>query len=183
MTNLEIKAGKDLTPNELEVINLGRKTAFGSEDLIEPRPENVDWLASFFILNDESKKILVFAKLHQIKVVFQDVTYPTLCISTLVSLDRGKGYGCSLLQDVRRYLGEQNQTAFAFCESELIPFYKKCGFEVLAREENKFYYLQKNGRIISNPNIVPGEVVVVRGKDGLMEKVLASTDKRVGVID
>ncbi len=183
MTNLEIKAGKDLTVAELEVINFGRKTAFGSDDSVEPQSGNVDWLASFFILKDGSKKILVFAKLHPIKVVFQDVTYPALCISTLVSLNRSKGYGCSLLQDIRRYLGGQNKTAFAFCESELIPFYQKCGFEVLTREENKFYYLQKNGRVIGNPNIVPGEVVVVRGKDGLMEKVSASTDKRVGVID
>jgi len=117
------------------------------------------------------------------KVIFRDKTGPVYCVSTLISLETGKGFGCKVLAEIRNYLSSQKKTAFLFCETELLPFYRKCGLEILAKGDNQFYYVEKNGKTITDPNVIPGEVIVVRGKDGLMEMVLASQDKRVGVID
>lgn len=176
------KLGKELTEDELAIINVARKEVFGSEDLIDPAPGSLNWEAVFFILRDDANKIVAFVKLHLIKVVFQGITYPVFCISTLVSLVQGKGYGCQMLDEIKTYLAKQEKTALLFCETKLLPFYQKCGIEILPKEKNQFYYIVKNGKPVG-PNIVPGEVIFVRGKDGLMERVLGSGDKRVGVVD
>ena len=115
------------------------------------------------------------------KVIFRDKTGPVYCVSTLISLETGKGFGCKVLAEIRNYLSSQKKTAFLFCETELLPFYRKCGLEILAKGDNQFYFIEKNGRPIVDPNIVPGEVVFIRGKDSLMERILASADKGVGV--
>ncbi|MFZ2202447.1 MAG: hypothetical protein WAV56_03545, partial [Microgenomates group bacterium] len=90
---VEIKRGKELGVGELLVINNGRRLEFGSKDLIEPSASNVNREAIFFLLRDENEIVVAFGKLHQMKVVFQGLEYSVYCISTLVSLDKGKGYG------------------------------------------------------------------------------------------
>ena len=178
---IQIKAGTDLTADELEVINSGRKMAFGAEDKIEPRLDDKNRETRFFLLKNSGENILAFGKLHLMKVVFQTQAYPVYCISTLVSLEMDKGYGKKLMKGIESYLVDKTMTAFAFCETDLLPFYRKCGLEILAKENNQFYYIEKNGKAITNLNIVPGEVVFIRGKDSLMERILASADKGVGV--
>lgn len=177
------KPGKELSLAELEVINAGRLKEFGSEDKLEPQPGNVNWEAIFFLLKDEGGRILAFGKLHQMKVVFAGVTYSVYCLSTLISLDKDKGYGRQILKAVETFLATQVKTTFGFCETGMLPFYLKSGLEVLSRADNQFYFIEKNCKSITDPNIIPGEVIVIRGKDGLTEKVLASVDKGVGVID
>ena len=180
---VEIKRGKELSGDELLVINEGRQREFASKDPIKPVPSNVNWEAVFFLVKADMDQVLAFGKLHAIEVIFQGVTYPVWCISTLVSLDKGKGYGRRILKEMENYLRTQEETALGFCETELLSFYQKCGVEFLTKEDNQFFYVTKNGKQINDPNIVPGEVIFIWGKDGLMEKIMASKDKRVGVID
>ncbi|MEK7181055.1 MAG: hypothetical protein AAB738_01830, partial [Patescibacteria group bacterium] len=117
---VEIKRGKELGAGELLVINNGRRLEFGSKDLIEPSASNVNWEAIFFLLRGENEIVVAFGKLHQMKVVFQGLEYPVYCISTLVSLDKGKGYGRSVLKEMENYLRTQEKTALGFCETELL---------------------------------------------------------------
>lgn len=179
----EIKNGKALSAEELLTINSGQRREFGLVDTVEPFSEPINPEALFVIVKNDFGQILAFGKLHEIGLVFHSLTYPILCISTLVSLDKGKGYGRILMKEIVSYLNKQRKTAVGFCETKLLPFYEKCGVEFLANDDNHFFYLLKNGETITDPKIVPGEVIFVRGKDGFMDIVLASADKRVGVID
>lgn len=178
---IEGKKGKDLTQEELASINLGRRMMLGSKYDIDPKPGDDDFQADFFLLRDEAGKIAAFGKIEEIEVVHGGNHYPVLKFSTLVSFDKGRGHGKMVMAEIERYVKTQDKTAFGFCETSLIPFYKKCGLEVLSPKDNRFYYLDADGKPIVNHNIVPGEVIVVRGKDGLMEMVLSGRDKRVGV--
>lgn len=178
---IERKKGGDLSREELSVINLGRRSKLGSKYDLDPRPGDDDFEADFFLLKDDFDRILAFAKLEEIEILFSGRYYPIMKFSMLVSPDGGKGYGKKVMREVEKYVETQDKTALGFCETTLVPFYKKCGFEVLSFVDNQFYYLDKEGKPIADSNIVPGEVIVIRGKDGLMEKVLAGRNKRVGV--
>jgi len=178
---IERKKGKDLADDELAAINSGRRLNLDSKYDIKPLSGDDDFEADFFLLKDDLGKLLAFAKVEEIDVDWQGKSHTVLKFSMLVSLDKGKGYGKAVMAEIKRFVDSQEKTALGFCETELIPFYRKCGLEVLSNADNQFYYLEADGQPIANANIVPGEVIVIRGKDGFMDKVLSSGDKRVGI--
>ena len=56
-TKFVIKEGKNLTNDELVVINSWRKKEFNSKSVIKPEPGNDDWNKKYFILLNENDKI------------------------------------------------------------------------------------------------------------------------------
>src|SRR5947208_2962511 len=122
MKKLLIIQGKDLTPADLETINISRKEEFGADSkTISPKPSNEDWEKIYFLLREEST-LLSYARLHDVEVTFLDKTYSILGIATTVSLQKGKGYGKKLTLGVKAYVKHSGKTALGFCNKFITPF-------------------------------------------------------------
>lgn len=179
VTRAVIKTGKDLSQKELEAINHHRQSVFGTNDPYVPMPDNKDWSNRFILIKNCSDELLSFGRIHPIKLSHVDGTYTVNCFTGVVSTRPGQGYGKLVIDEMKKIADASGKTVIGFCETDLLPFYRKCGYEVLSPEDNQFVYVDERGVII--PKIVPGEVIYYPGKDGIIEKILNSSDKTVRV--
>lgn len=188
-TQIQIKLGKDLTVKELEAINEYRLKEFKSKTLINPRKDNENWKAQFFLLYTDEYVLKAFGKLSDIQIALNPTgdrvsrpvgsrVYDVPCISTIIATEKGCGFGKQLVQGMIEYVKKTGKTAIGFCETGLLGFYEKCGFGIAPAIDNHFVYQDKEGNVL--PNIVPGEVIYVSGSDDLMDKILTSQEQ-VGV--
>src|SRR5688572_28971951 len=157
-----IKLGKDLTKEELDLINFHRQKAFGHDDPYTPSPENKDWNNVFVLVKDDLGELLSFGRLHSIELrLSSGEMREVYCFASVVSTKQKMGYGKLVMDEIKKYVEETGITVIGFCETDLIPFYRKCGYQVLSPEDNQFVYVDEKGDII--PGIVPGEVIYYSG--------------------
>ncbi len=176
---ITIKPGKLLTKQELKEINSHRQRVFQSDDPISINYNSQDRTNLFILVKDNTGHLLSFAKVHPLNLHFAGQIHPVHGFSTIVSTQTGKGYGKLAIEGIKKLVRQTNRTAIGFCETALLPFYRNCGLEILTPQDNQFVYVNALGKII--PGIVPGEVIYIRGKDQVMEKILNSTDKTVKI--
>lgn len=178
--HIDVKQGLDLTKEELKLINLYREREFGSNAKINPHTNAKEGASLFFMLKDQTNEILAFGKVEELSINFQNADYGVLCFSTVVSTQKGRGYGRLLVEELKKFASAKGKTLIGFCETQLLPFYRKCGLKILSVDENNFVYVDSQGNII--PNIVPGEVVYFNAGDDIMNKIISASDKTVKIL-
>lgn len=175
-----VKNIEELTDSELQIINKYRIIEFNTSELIG-RPRGRGHSNALFLLLVDNDKILAFGKIEELNFTFQKEVESIHKVSTIISIHKGKGHGRILMEAVKKYSIESGKSLVGFCETTLLPFYRKCGFDILSSSMNKFVYVDRAGKII--PNIVPGEVFYLKGKDQLMSRILQSTKNDLVLIN
>jgi len=167
---LLIKDGKELTKDELDVINLWREKEFNSKSVIEPKLNDDNWNKKYFLLFEGINKLVAFARLHEVKLEFLGEEYSILGLATLISTERRKGYGKRLVLEMKRYIELSGKAGIGFCNKKLTEFYKDCGFGIIVDGTSRFLY-KDNNNLVKDP-WGGGDVIYVEGKDGLITKIL-----------
>lgn len=176
----EIVSSGKLSVRDLAQINTFRSEEFGIASSSDLSCYNEGKTSLFFLLKDDGGKLLAFALLEDLLLRFQKELPSVLCVSTVIATQKGKKFGVHILSEVQKFAKEKGKTLLGFCETDMIPYYRKCGFTILSNEDNQFMYCDEKGNHI--PNIVPGEVFYLDGNDRIMETILSSSDKRVFVL-
>lgn len=171
MVEVMIKLGRDLTQDELMVINLYRKREFGSVSVVDPRPENEDWGKPYFlVLKDGDVK--AFGRLHRIVVEFQGAKYEILGIASVVAIDKAQGYGTQLMREVKNYIAHTRLNAVGFCSPSVASFYEKCGYKTIPHGVKRFRFLDGDGNELP-PDHKDDDVLYVDGADRLISRVIS----------
>jgi len=177
-TKLIVKEGKNLSDQELEIINNWRKKEFNSKSIIQPLKGGDDWKKKYFILIDENNKIVAFARLHDVNLEFLGKGYNILGLATLISIDRGKGHGKKLTLEMKKYIQKINKTGIGFCNKTLTEFYRKCGFGIIPDGTLRFRYKNDEDKLIKDP-WGGGDVIYLESKDGLIKEILTHPNEKV----
>lgn len=177
-TKMVIKEGRELTKNELELINLWRKKEFNSKSVIEPKEGDDNWNKKYFLLLNGDSVLVAFARLHEIELEFMGERYHILGISTLIAVEKGKGYGKELVLKMMDYIRGVGKTGIGFCNKKLTEYYRKCGFGTIVDGTLRFLYKDEKGELFNDP-WGGGDVIYVEGEDGLMKKVLDNPEIEV----
>ncbi len=175
---LKIVSSNELSKNDFRVINKFRSQEFGVDIPSNSISSNEDQ-DSFYFLLKVGDNLLAFALLEELPLKFRHESVLVLFVSTVIATQKGRGYGVRVLTEIQKYAKEKGRTLLGFCETDIIPYYQKCGFRILSNEENQFVYVDENDVVI--PNIVPGEVFYIDGSDQIFKRILSNRDKRVRV--
>ncbi len=176
---IEIVSFRQLSAKDLAEINQFRLREFGVEIPVDSTSPNEDQTELYFLLKDEQSHLLGFAMVEELALKFRDQSALVLCVSTVIATQKGKGYGAQMLAEIQTYAKEKGRTLVGFCETDMIPYYKKRDFEILNHELNQFVYIDESDEII--PKIVPGEVFYLSGNDQVIEQILSGADKTVKI--
>jgi hypothetical protein len=147
MSEAHLVYGRDLRPDELEIINRQRKLEFGSNRVIDPRPSNDDWDKPYFLVRSEGG-VAAFGRLHAVQVEFRGMRHVIWGIATVIAVEKGRGYGMMLMQKMKQYIVDSDTTGVGFCDPVVFPFYTKCGFSMLTGGIGRFEFLDSNGQTI-----------------------------------
>lgn len=177
-TKIIIKRGKDLTDNELSVINYWRKKEFNSKSVIQPQPGDDNWNKKYFILLNDKKKIVAFARLHDVNLEFLGKEYNIIGLATLISTERGLGHGKQLTLEMKKHIEGLGKTGIGFCNKKLTKFYRKCGFGIIADGTLRFLYKDDEGKLIKDP-WGGGDVIYLKSNDGLIKEILTHPNEKV----
>ncbi len=177
--DFEVKIGLDLSEAELSIINEARKREFGSKDDIFPKEGNDEEKCQFLFLKKENGEVIAFGRVDVMPIKNRDETYDVLCLSTVIALPKGVGYGSQLMEKVKEMVAKTGKTMIGFCETKNLLFYKKCGFEIVDPKENQFVFTDSNGVVLLD--IYPGEVFYLDGEDKLISKIIESNDKTIKI--
>jgi len=163
-----IKSGGELTREELETINLYRRSEFGAKEETRPESGNGDWRNKYFLIKDGQGGVLAFGVIRPAQIQFQQKIYSILEFVSLVSIKKGEGYGSSLMEQMKKYAEVEGKTLIGFCTSDMVPFYQKNGLETTMGLPDRFEFIKDE---LSFPGETPGEAVYVGGEDKLIEEL------------
>lgn len=164
-TKVVIVQGKNLSTNDLGIINAARQKEFGSPVAIDPKPDNEEWEKQYFLARN-GEKLVAFGRLHEVDVTFENQTYPIFGIATVIALEKGGGYGKTLMIAMKEYIEERGKTGIGFCSKDVTPFYEKCGYGILVDGQQEFHHP-------APPKFEGSDVLYIDGEDRLVEKMLA----------
>jgi predicted GNAT family N-acyltransferase len=177
-TKVEIKEGRELTENELRLINDARKREFNSQSLVDPKPDNEHWTKMFFLLKNEDNSLLAFARLHDTEIEFMKERYRVLGLATLVAIEKGQGYGKQLVTYMKKYIEDSAITGVGFCNKKLTDYYRNIGFGVIEDGTNKTLYKDTKGNL-HNDNWGGGDIIYIEGKDNLIKEILSNPNENI----
>lgn len=141
------KLGKDLTKEELDVINNWRVKEFNSKPLWGPTSLKAFGDSEVFMLKKEdSPQILAFARLRPIEIWVGAKSYPIWGLGAVVAISKGQGFGRTLISNIQNFSVENSMPIVGFCNDEVINFYKKCGFSIMQNGTDSFVYIDHNDK-------------------------------------
>jgi hypothetical protein len=70
-TTTKIVLGKDLSQEELDIINYNRKIEFNSSSDIHPLPGSDDWEKPYVLVRNEEVKLVSFGRMHYLRITFR----------------------------------------------------------------------------------------------------------------
>ncbi len=172
--------GRDLSVEDLNIINTQRSLEFDAELQIRPEPENEDWNKPYFLVR-HTGKLVAFGRLHSIQVEFQGVASTILGIATIIAVQKGEGYGKMLMGRMKEYIQEKGMTAIGFCKPTVAGFYEKCGYSILPKGARRFTFLGANQQPIeiSGQDKDMVDMLYISGREGLIETLQASERQRI----
>ena len=173
-----IKKGKELTKDELQLINNARKREFNSKSKINPQPENEHWEKKYFLLKDKNNSLLAFARLHNVDVEFMKKRYPALGLATLIAIEKGKGFGKKLVTYIRKYIENSKITGIGFCNKKLTNYYRKTGFGIIENATLRTLYKDPKGNL-HHDKWGGGDVIYVQGKDELIKEITSNPNENI----
>jgi hypothetical protein len=169
-TKVFIMPGKELTRNDLAIINESRVRELNSRTLINPQPENEDWEKLYFLAKNEDQ-LLAFGRIHGVMVNFLGKDYPILGTASLVAVVKGRGYGGLIASAMSEYIRQTRQTSIGFNSKSLSSLYKKHGRDILVNGMTRFLHLEP-------PKFPGGDANYISGDNGLMEIMLHYSNEK-----
>jgi hypothetical protein len=168
--------GKDISKDDLYVINKWRIAEFNSETFISPLPDNSDWEKPYFFVKNNDI-LMSFGRLHTIYVHFhRSELYSILGISTVISIEKGKGYEKMIMTKMREYIKERNMTAIGFCNPSNSIFYEKCKYSIIKNGVRRFTFLNEDEKELPSK---PGDIIYFEGREGLIEEMKKYANEKV----
>jgi len=171
----EIVLGEDLNQNDLEIINTQRKSAFASDNSPIHLRDIQGLHQKFFLLRDRDSTLLSFGRLHSLRVLFRKREYSILGIATIVSIQKGKGYGKALVEEMKKYIQENNKTGIGFCHAGNTGFYQKCNIGFLRNGTERFAFSDKQAQSTLE------DAIYYEGQDKLITQMLQYPQEKVVV--
>ena len=168
---------KDLSLQQIEDFNFWQHKEFhhtgATEETITQENKNDYKDDLFYFLTDDTGKTLAMVVLFTVEpVFFMKKDYQILTFTGLVATEKGKGYGKSLITEVKQDIISSGLSCFSFCHLEV--FYEKCGFGIMLNTLNRFQYSGENCAIFDMPHIV-----YINGEDNLIESIINYPDEMV----
>jgi hypothetical protein len=163
---IKIILNKNLTKSQKDLINKSRVKEWGQhskKDFSKDYEPNTKW---FFI--KDKNKIVALGGLRHIKITHLGKKYNIGGICSIISLEKGKGYGKILISFMKSYSYKTGKTILGFTTKT--EFFKKTGLKTEKNFIKRFIYKNpKTGKeIIDND----GDGIYYDGKDKFVSKVL-----------
>lgn len=146
MYTTEFKWGKELTSAEFEVINSQRSSVFNK--ISWDYSQNNFFLERLFCIIKDNNTILAFGMLIPIEILIENHKYKIWGISTILSIEKGKGYGKYLMQQVKEYAANENKAVVGSCSKRNTDFYRKCKCTIWENGIQNFIYINQDGEEI-----------------------------------
>jgi hypothetical protein len=166
---VSVVLGKDLSSEQLKIINQYRKTEFGSPTAIEVNPQSENWEKPYFLAY-AGEQLAAFGRLHDVEVRLQQQTYRTLGIATVVATKKGAGFGKLLMEKMKEYIEASGKTAIGFCGPDVSAFYEKCGFSIIKGGVQRVVYMESGKHVPVPAERANGDVIYLSGADNFMQK-------------
>lgn len=136
--------GKDLTSKDFNLINAKRTEIFGKTPWnYESNNFFLERLFSVLKLNED---ILAFAMLIPVELHIDENKYSIWGISTVASVEPGKGFGKMLMNAVKNFANKDNKIIVGSCVAKNTEFYRKCGYEIWEEGQKYFVYATDQGQ-------------------------------------
>jgi GNAT superfamily N-acetyltransferase len=161
--------GRDLSREELSLINRFRHKEFNSTNKIVPASDNDDWQKPYFLLKHDGE-VVAFGRLHSVDVEFRGVGYEILGIASVIAIMKGRGYGRKLMGAMKAYIENSGKAAIGFCDPKVSEFYEKSGYSIIRQGMSRFIFVNDGKRI--DPSHPGGDVLYLSGRDQLMLEIL-----------
>lgn len=137
------KKGIELNKEELDLINSYRIREFNSDTTWSPDNLKTYADSEIFIIKDNDIK--AFGRLIPIDIYFQQKEYHIWGIGAIIAIEKGRGYGKMLVEDMITFQGNNPRDAvIGFCNSDIAQFYSKCGFSILNDGAERFIYVDES---------------------------------------
>lgn len=81
-----------------------------------------------------NNKLLAYMSLTVIEVIIDGVKKSALGLGSVCSLEKGKGYGSILMNNVNNYLFTDKKIGLLFCKKELTKFYSMNHWKLIDKE-------------------------------------------------
>jgi hypothetical protein len=94
--------GIDLTTEELEVINSHRVIEFEAKRMLDPKT-NLKDAEDYFYLIETDGATKGFMRLGKEQFRYQGVDFDMWCFSTLIAIEKKKGYGREMLAELKKF--------------------------------------------------------------------------------
>ena len=166
-----------MSKKELDFINKIRVDEFGRKGVIDFTKNSRKGAIMFFVR--EKEKVVSIGMLLPIKINYLDKKYDILGIASIISVEKGKGYGLTLMGEIVKYIKSKRKTGLGFCGRRLLKFYERCGLKSEKRFGIRFALKDpKTGKIKFEAKNDIGDGIYYEGKDKFISKVLRT--KSVG---
>lgn len=172
--NVKVKKGSSLSGEEIRLMNKSRVKEFGKKEAKNFK-KDYPMATNYFFVKDQEETV-AFGLLRPIKISYLGKSYSIFGFCSIISLEKGKGYGRILIKSMIRYLKKKKKTGLGFCSCKVLRFYEKSGFKVEKDFIRRFRYKNPvTGKIEVDNN---GDGLYINGKDNFIKNVL-STDSIV----
>lgn len=110
--------------------------------------DNIDDSDIHVFLRDGDKDV-AYMNLVETSFIVNDTEYLAYGVGNVCALEKGKGYGRELMQQVNQYLEQKLRAGLLFCRSALVPFYSQFGWEEVKRDVCEIDSLPKDVHVLT----------------------------------
>ena len=167
-----IMQGNELSEWRIELMNAQRIVEYGENN---KDFRNNEQESTFFFIEQDAQ-VKAFGMLKPVTITIQDVNYDILGIGNIIAVQKGAGYGKTLMTEIKTYLQQHDKTGLGFCWPTVRQFYRQCGYEVFDGLSDRFRYsfAARDGR---KEKLEPGlGVIHYPVGDALMEHIARTDD-------
>lgn len=168
---VEMKKNKDLSASEREMINDARVEEWGEGERKDFKRDYEPETLWFFV--KKQKRIVAVGGLRPIQLHYQGILYHLKGICSVISLEKGKGYGKFLISSLIDYSGKNGKTLLGFTTQT--EFFKKAGLNTKKDFIKRFVY--RNPVTHEKIEDKEGDGIYYAGKDGFIKKILSTQSK------
>jgi len=116
----------------IKIIEVKMKSwPYSIEEQLKWIEKNIDDNDVHVLLIDSKDNILAYLNLIEIETTINNVKCLAVGIGNVCAVEKGKGYGSTLIRKTNDYLTENKKTGFLFCNNQLLPFYQALNWEIV----------------------------------------------------